>query len=168
MALARCAGHPGGVGNFGHGGALQQGHGWRAEAHHRLPDVVVDAAKVQESGLIKDTIILDMPDEAGDFDTVLVRRATDKLKESTDAWAEYAKQQEEPQTVLPLMVLQVPNTPDPNDIGRALDTIYQQWPELPGGSVAHVLGDHTPSSSATTMCRTSRPNGCRTPPGCAC
>lgn len=108
-----------------------------------LPDVVVDSAKVQESGLIKDTIILDIPDEIGDFDTVLVRRATDKLKASTEAWAEYAKQQDDAHTVIPLMVLQVPNTPDPNDIGRALDTIYQQWPDLPSGSVAHVLGDHT-------------------------
>ena len=62
----------------------------------------------------------------GDFDTVLVRRATDKLKASTEAWAEYAKQQEDANAVLPLMVLQVPNTPNPNDIGRALDTIYQQ------------------------------------------
>ena len=109
----------------------------------RLADVVVDAVKVQESGLIKDTILLDMPDAVGDFDTVLVRRATDKLKACTEAWAEYARQQEEPQTVLPLMVLQVPNTPDPNEIGRALDTIYQQWPDLPTGSVAHVLGDHS-------------------------
>ncbi len=109
----------------------------------RLADVVVDAVKVQESGLIKDTILLDMPDAVGDFDTVLVRRATDKLKACTEAWAEYARQQEEPQTVLPLMVLQVPNTPDPNEIGRALDTIYQQWPDLPAGSVAHVLGDHS-------------------------
>jgi type III restriction enzyme len=109
----------------------------------RLADVVVDATKVQESGLIKDTIILDMPDEVGDFDTVLVRRATDKLKACSDAWAEYAQQQQEPQTVLPLMVLQVPNTPDPNEIGRALDTIYLQWPDLPGGSVAHVLGEHS-------------------------
>jgi hypothetical protein len=58
-----------------------------AGKHIKLPNVVVDAAKVQESGLIKDTILLDIPDEAGDFDTVLVRRATDKLKESTAAWA---------------------------------------------------------------------------------
>lgn len=114
-----------------------------AQQRSTLPAVVVDAAKVQESGLIKDTIILDMPDEVGDFDTVLVRRATDKLKASTEAWAEYAQQQEEAQTVLPLMVLQVPNTPDPNDVGRALDTIYQQWPGLPSGSVAHVLGEHS-------------------------
>jgi type III restriction enzyme len=114
-----------------------------AQQRTTLPDVVVDSAKVQESGLIKDTIILDIPDDVGDFDTVLVRRATDKLKASTDAWAEYAKQQEDAQLVIPLMVLQVPNTPDPNEIGRALDTIYQQWPDLPNGSVAHVLGEHT-------------------------
>ncbi len=114
-----------------------------AGKHIKLPNVVVDAAKVQESGLIKDTILLDIPDEVGDFDTVLVRRATDKLKESTAAWVEYAKQQEEARIVVPLMVLQVPNTPDPNEIGRALDTIFERYPELPAASVAHVFGDHT-------------------------
>ncbi|QRM20762.1 type III restriction endonuclease subunit R [Dechloromonas sp. TW-R-39-2] len=114
-----------------------------AQKRITLPDVVVDSTKVQESGLIKDTIILDIPDEVGDFDTVLVRRATDKLKAVSEAWSEYAKQQDDSHQVIPLMVLQVPNTPDPNDIGRALDTIYQQWPELPGGCIAHVFGEHT-------------------------
>jgi len=114
-----------------------------AGKHIKLPNVVVDAVKVQESGLIKDTILLDIPDETGDFDTVLVRRATDKLKESTIAWNEYARRQEEACTVVPLMVLQVPNTPDPNDIGRALETIFDRYPQLPAASVAHVFGDHT-------------------------
>ena len=114
-----------------------------AQKRITLPGVVVDSTKVQESGLIKDTIILDMPDEVGDFDTVLVRRASDKLKASTEAWFEYFKQQEEANKVIPLMVLQVPNTPNSNDIGRALETIYQQWPDLPNGSVAHVLGEHS-------------------------
>ena len=114
-----------------------------AGKHIKLPNVVVDAVKVQESGLIKDTILLDIPDEIGDFDTVLVRRATDKLKESSTAWAEYAKQQEEAHVVVPLMVLQVPNTPDPNEIGRALDTIFERYPDLPATSVAHVFGEHT-------------------------
>lgn len=114
-----------------------------AGKHIKLPNVVVDAAKVQESGLIKDTILLDIPDEVGDFDTVLVRRAADKLKESTAAWAEYSKQQEEAHVVVPLMVFQVPNTPDPSEIGRALDTIFERYPELPTASVAHVFGDHT-------------------------
>jgi type III restriction enzyme len=108
-----------------------------------LPDVLVDSTKVQDSGLIKDTILIDIPDDVGDFDTVLVRRATDKLRASTEAWTEYAEQQQDSHKVVPLMVLQVPNTPDPNDIGRALDTIFHQWPELPSGSVANVLGEHT-------------------------
>ena len=93
--------------------------------------------------MLKDTIVLDIPDEAGNFDTVLVRRAADKLRESTEEWAAYAAQQDNGETVLPLMVLQVPNTPNPNDIGRTLDTIFQRWPELPETSVAHVFGEHT-------------------------
>ncbi len=109
-----------------------------------LPPVTVDATRVQESGLLKDTIVLDIPDEAtGDFDTVLVRRATDKLSESTKEWATYAEQQDSDESVLPLMVLQVPNTPNPKDIGRALETIFQHWPELTETSVAHVFGEHT-------------------------
>lgn len=114
-----------------------------AGKHVKLPNVEVDAAKVQESGLIKDTILLDIPDETGDFDTVLIRRGTDKLKTSTLAWAEYARQQEEAKAVVPLMVFQVPNTPDPGEIGRALDTIFERYPQLPTASVAHVFGDHT-------------------------
>jgi hypothetical protein len=114
-----------------------------ARGRGTLPNVVVDAAKVQESGLLKDTIILDIPGEVGQFDTVLVRRATDKLKESTRAWAEYARQQDDAHVVVPLMVLQVPNTPDPRDIGRVLDTIFQQWKELPHDCIANVFGEHT-------------------------
>ena len=114
-----------------------------AGKHIKLPNVVVDPAKVQESGLIKDTILVDIPDEAGDFDTVLVRRGTDKLRESSDAWRAYAKQQTDAGIVVPLMVLQVPNTPDPNEIGRALDTIFERYPSLPHACVAHVFGDHT-------------------------
>jgi len=113
-----------------------------AQGRSTLPPVTVDATRVQDSGLLKDTIVLDIPDEVGNFDTVLVRRATDKLRESTEEWAAYATQQESGETVLPLMVLQVPNTPNPNDIGRTLDTIFQQWPVLSETSVAHVLGDH--------------------------
>jgi hypothetical protein len=114
-----------------------------AGKHIKLPNVEIDTAKVQESGLIKDTILLDIPDNVGDFDTVLVRRATDKLKDSTLAWATYARQQQEARVVTPLMVLQVPNTPDPNEIGRALDVIFERYPELPFASVAHVFGEHT-------------------------
>lgn len=106
-----------------------------------LPSVAVDSSRVRDSGLLKDTIALDIPDETGQFDTVLVRRAADKLKESTAAWAAYAKEQDS-ETVVPLMVLQVPNSPNPKQIGEWLHTILQQWPELPHASVVNVFGEH--------------------------
>lgn len=114
-----------------------------AQGRSTLPHVTVDAARVQDSGLLKDTIVLDIPDEDGDFDTVLVRRAADKLRESTTEWATYAAQQETSDSVVPLMVFQVQNTPNHNEIGRLLDTIFQRWPDLPQTSVAHVFGEHT-------------------------
>lgn len=113
-----------------------------SEGHTKLKNVTVDSAKVQESGLLKDTIILDIPEAAGSFDTVLVRRATDKLRESTEAWAEYAKLQKDSSQVAPLMVLQIPNKPNPSEIGRALETIFHRWPALPPNCVANVLGEH--------------------------
>jgi hypothetical protein len=110
--------------------------------HNKLKNVVVDSAKVQESGLLKDVIILDIPDAAGDFDTVLVRRATERLRESTEAWVAYAKQQAETNVVTPLMVLQIPNKPDPYLVGQALQTVFRTWPELRTDCVANVLGEH--------------------------
>lgn len=107
-----------------------------------LSNVIVDSKKVQDSGLLKDAIVLDVPDETGNFSTILLRRGTDKLKETSEAWAEYAKQQEDAATVLPLMVLQVPNSPDHNQIGQALDTVFERWPDLPHGCVANVFGEH--------------------------
>jgi hypothetical protein len=107
-----------------------------------LPNVVVDSKKVQESGLLKDTINLDVPDETGDFSTVLLRRGTDKLREISEAWRGYTEQQEDANTVLPLMVLQVPNSPDHNEIGEWLQTIFDSWPELRQDCVANVFGEH--------------------------
>lgn len=113
-----------------------------AKGRDTLSNVVVDAKKVQDSGLLKDTIILDVPGEIGDFSTVLVRRGTDKLKELSEAWANYAAQQGDAEAVVPLMVLQVQNTPDRNDIGEALKTVFERWPDLQPAHVANVFGEH--------------------------
>jgi len=114
-----------------------------APGHTRLPDVKVDIEKVRDSGLLKDTIALDIPDEAGEFDTVLSRRAANMLRESSRAWADYARQQESGEFVRPLMVLQVEDKPSPKDIAKRLDAIFQAFAELPADSVAHVFGEHT-------------------------
>jgi len=110
--------------------------------HDVLKPVLVDVARVQDSGLLKDTIALDIPDEAGRFDTVLIGRATDKLRESSAEWAAYATQQGSDAAVQPLLVLQLPNTPNPSLVGQWLDVIFQRWPDLPETSLAHVLGEH--------------------------
>lgn len=107
-----------------------------------MPHVEVDSTLVQASGLLKDTIALDVPDESGDFATVLLRRGTDKLREITEAWTAYAHDQGDASKVNPLMVLQVPNAPDHNQIGEWLDTIFARWPNLPENCVANVFGEH--------------------------
>lgn len=107
-----------------------------------LPHVHVDAGLVQASGLLKDTITMDVPNEVGDFETVLLRRGADKLREITEAWAGYAEEQGDGSKVQPLMVLQVPDAPNPNDIGKWLDVILERFPELPEDSIANVFGEH--------------------------
>jgi len=113
-----------------------------------LQSVVVSAKLVQDSGLLKDTINLDIPfdDETTDFSTILLRRGTRKLREISEAWATYAAQQDGVTRVFPLMVLQVPNSPDPDEIGRWLHTIFEAWPELPTDCVYNVFGEHREES----------------------
>lgn len=107
-----------------------------------LSNVVVSTKRVQESGLLKDTINLDIPDETGDFSTVLLRRATSKLKAISKAWDEYNSQQDDSEKVIPLMVLQVPNTPEYTEIATWLDVVFEEWPELQSECVANVFGEH--------------------------
>ena len=108
-----------------------------------FPAVMVDPARVQESGLVKDVVTLSIPNEAGNFDTTLVKLAAQKLVDSTVRWADYSRSQGFTEMVVPLLVLQTPNTPDPAEIGRALDMIAEVMPELHGGNVSHVFGDHS-------------------------
>ena len=117
----------------------------RAEGRTTYPPVVVDPARIQESGLLKDDIRLDFPTEAGQFNTVLLARATRKVKEATDRWRAYSEREGVPaDTVVPLLVVQVPNTPSDELLLSAFTTIRETWPELDEHAMAHVFGDHTP------------------------
>jgi len=107
-----------------------------------LGTVEVDPVKIQDSGLLKDNIVLDFPAETGDFNTVLLRRGVRKLRWMSEAWETYASQQGEPQ-VIPLMVLQVPNKPNEDEVASALGVIFDEWPELMPDAVAHVFGEHS-------------------------
>ncbi|MEW1962962.1 DEAD/DEAH box helicase family protein [Microbacterium sp. NPDC077644] len=114
-----------------------------AKDRRAFPAVMVDPGRVQESGLVKDVVSLDIPNEAGNFDTTLVKLAAQKLLASTERWSEYSSSQGLTEKVVPLLVLQTPNLPEPDQIGRALDAIAEVIPELHIGNVAHVFGDHS-------------------------
>jgi len=111
-----------------------------AEGRSILPNVVVDPVRVQDSGLLKDDIRLSFPTESGQFDTVLLRVAVQRARESTDLWRNYSEQQgltEEP--VHPLLVVQVPNKPTDAMLLDALATITDEWPELSHDAIANVF-----------------------------
>ena len=105
-----------------------------------LPPVEVDSALVQDSGLLKDDIVLTIPTEGGEFDTTLLRQAVRKVKKSSDAWAAYAAEQGDSDPVVPLLVVQLDDKPSQDDVLRVLDAVYAEWPDLPYDAVANVFG----------------------------
>lgn len=108
-----------------------------------LPPVQVDGFQVQESGLVKDIVKIDIPAEAQAIDMMLVRRAARKLKHSSGRWQTYCESQGLPDVVKPLLVLQAPNTPDHDQLGEALNVIFEEMPDLGSDAVRHVLGEHS-------------------------
>lgn len=111
-----------------------------------LRTVAVDPVRIQESGLLKDDVVLDFPAEIGDFHTVLLRRGVRKVKALSTAWANYANDQDDVEVVKPLLVLQVPNKPSSTEVAGAIDVIRDEWPELGPDAIAHVFGEHKPQS----------------------
>jgi type III restriction enzyme len=113
-----------------------------------LPPIAVDPVRVQRSGLIKDTIVLDIPAESGNLDTVLATRAARMLRESAQRWRIYIAAQanlpgeKSNESVVPLLVLQIPNTENSDEVGLWLDTVAVELIDLTSADIRHVLGDH--------------------------
>jgi type III restriction enzyme len=120
----------------------------KAKAKDRimLPQVSVDNAAVQASGLLKDTITLDLPTEAGSFTTVLAREAGRAISDASVLWLDYAEREDMTEPVCPLLVVQVPNKPSASELAGLLDAIYEAWPDLPPDAVANVFGEHSDES----------------------
>jgi type III restriction enzyme len=107
------------------------------------PHVVVDIEKVRASGLVKDTIGLDQPDEKGTFSTTLLRDAVKATREFESRWASYCDTAVEPE-VLPIIVIQVPDKSDASKIGEIIQVVESEWPGLGPSAIAHVFGEHEP------------------------
>lgn len=113
-----------------------------AENRDALRPVVVDSTLVQASGLLKDDIVLSIPDEEGDFQTVLLREAVRRIRQSTAEWEAYCESQGESDLVQPLLVVQVGDKPSLETLVQTVSTIYETWPGLDPDAVANVFGEH--------------------------
>lgn len=124
----------------------------KAEGFTKTQNVVIDPKDVQDSGLLKNALTLDIPDEDGDFTTTMIRDAAVDFADVCDRWETYCQEQGiDP--VNPLLVAQIPNkTAGQKDTERGrreedeivhlvLETIRKNWPGMPEDCVAHVLGD---------------------------
>ena len=105
------------------------------------PFVEIDIDKVRASGLVKDEIGLDEPDEKGTFGTTLLREAVKATLEYERRWAAYSAEQKESE-VLPILVLQVPDKASDAALTELLEVIESEWPDLMPNAVAHVFGEH--------------------------
>jgi type III restriction enzyme len=114
-----------------------------AKERTALPHVDVDIEKVRASGLVKDTIGLDQPDEEGTFSTTLLRDAVKTTLDFESRWAAYSAHAAEP-VVLPVLVIQLPDKADAAKIVEIVQVIESEWPALGPGAIAHVLGEHEP------------------------
>lgn len=133
-------------------------NGDHTHASHQLDvtGVRVDPARVKASGLIKQTLHADIPDEEGVFVTTLVKKATAKFAAVCRRWDEYSAEQNLENPVVPLMVVQIPNkggntgdgdasssgdSGEDRLIGQVLDLIRQGWDDFTPDCVAHVVGE---------------------------
>ena len=112
-------------------------------------NVVIDPARVQASGLLKNSLVLDIPDEPGDFATAMVRDGTIEFVEMSERWEGYSEREKLDEAVRPLLVVQIPNkensakgeAAEDRVIVQVLDTIRKHFPAFTDDCVVHVLGD---------------------------
>lgn len=106
------------------------------------PYVQVDIDKVRASGLVKDEIGLDEPDESGTFGSTLLREAVATARDFEQRWAAYSTAESEPE-VLPVMVVQVADKSTPENLDELMSVIESGWEGNLGPDAAvHVFGEH--------------------------
>ncbi len=107
-----------------------------------LEDVVIPPQDVQESGLLKDYINLQIPGEESSFKTQYVRDACRDLKTMTQLWRDYCYSQNVA-SVHPCMIVQMPDKCTEQQIEEICNIIQQEIPEMLTGkwSMVNVFGD---------------------------
>ncbi len=127
------------------------------------PPVEVDIERVRASGLVKDEIGLDEPDEKGGFGTTLLREAVRAALDYDRRWAAYAEEQDEP-CVEPVLVVQVVDKATDDHLTELVTVIESEWPGLQPSAVAHVFGEHERLHLGTRAVDWVQPEGIQSDP----
>jgi hypothetical protein len=100
---------------------------------------------VQQSGLVKDLIMLHNPSEADArvaSDTTLIREAVRVTREMEQAWADYTTSQND-KSVLPVLVIQVANNTTDEELFEVIEAARSEWPGLKYRQIVNTFGYHT-------------------------
>jgi len=112
--------------------------------NRRVRATRIGVEQVQESGLLKDGLVLASPEQqAANFnESALLRHAVSTVRRYEREWATYSAQNNEPQ-VLPAMVIQVANTPSDEELSSVISVVLESWPGLKTHNICHTFGDHS-------------------------
>jgi type III restriction enzyme len=119
---------------------------WDVQRTHKAVTVALE--DVRSSGLLKDKIILDNPAPGQmEADTTLIRAAAVQTQKFEQDWHNYTTGQGEP-PVLPVLVVQVPNSPSDAEMSEYLAAIFGSWEGLTDRNVVNTFADHAAISVA--------------------
>ncbi len=109
--------------------------------------VVVSPADVRDSGLLKDYILLHIPEVALTADMTTFEEAVRNWMDKCSRWQQYCVREKEAQTVEPILVIQVEDgngrEVSRTDIGACLTVIENALGrKLVTGEVVHTFNDH--------------------------
>lgn len=112
------------------------------EDRDRKATVRVSPADVQESGLIKDTIELRVPDDDDPVEHQYLTMAAERFRMAWERWDAYCRAEREP-LVSPLFIVQVKDAISTDALKELCDQIAGIVPGLnPAASFANVFGTH--------------------------
>lgn len=107
-----------------------------------MPVASVSPTDVQESGLLKDTIVLRVPEKDDPVEHQYLTVACKQFVEMEERWDDYCREQNEPK-VSPLLLIQTADNISPSSLKELCDQISGIVPNLnPSTSFANVFGDH--------------------------
>lgn len=111
--------------------------------NRRVIPTKINVEQVQESGLLKDGLVLSSPEQQGTSfnESALLRHAVATTRKYEESWTTYSIQEGEPQ-VLPALVIQVANTPTDEELASVIGVVLEAWPGLRTTNICHTFADH--------------------------